>query len=391
MVGFGGVVRSATNKAIHSAPSTVSTASFAQGFLSSPSEALYDGVPGPVGVSHTLSGKPEVFWTFGFFLDTLNYDPIFSPQPGGSTGGSNPAGGSNSKTPSNPTSKVNNAQFQPDGSFGISTNGNWMALQWATLAEVDSAGTILQNVDLSTHHFGWSQPEVLPVIDVNRVETGQHLPKVNFSEQLENGAWFNVSAWILPNDATNAKQKHGLVKWSVYISGWPWLASSGGENRGTLVLTAGMVGFGGIVRSTDNQAYKGSNATVTTAEFGSGFLSSPSQASYDGYLGPVAVQHTLSGKPVVSWTFDRFTNFVSFDPEVWPSVTTGRGAENVWRADGPAMISIYTILGLLLVIGLVIGIYFITRVKRNRRFSNEAVKLQEQADSAPAGTEITTE
>jgi hypothetical protein len=391
MVGFGGVVRSATNKQLHAANSTVSTAAFSQGFLSSPSQALYDGAPGPVGVSHTLSGKPVVFWTFGFFADTLIYDPVFSPKAGNSGGGSN-LGNGNSKTPSNPTSQVNTAQFQPDGSFGISTNGNWMALQWATLAEVDSTGIVLQSVDLSTHHFGWSQPQVLAVVDTNRVETGQHFPAVNFSEQLINGAWFNVTAWILPNNATSAKQKHGLVKWSVYISGWPWLSSVGGEGiRGNLVLTAGMVGFGGIVRSTDNQAYKGSNATVTTQEYGSGFLSSPTQATYDGYLGPVAVAHTLSGKPVVSWTFDRFTNYVSFDPEFFPGDSNnGRSAENVWRADGPAMISIYTILGVLLVVGLIIGIYFVTRVKRNRRFSNEAAKIQEQVDLSPPGTEISS-
>jgi hypothetical protein len=359
LVGFGGLVRSETNKDIHTA-ATTATATFGNGLLSSPLTAFYDGAEGPVGLTHTLSGKPEAMWSFGYFESSMIYDPTASPTTSPVSTTNN--GGGNVKAPSNPQASSGNAKFYGDGNFGISTNGAWMSLQWATLEEVDANGNVLMSVDLSKHHFGWSHPEVLPIALDNYTLTTDHFPSVNFTEQLENGAWFNVTAWILDRDANNSAAKHGSVKWSIYISDWPWSPAQT-ETPGNLVLTAGLVGFGGIVRSTDNQVAN-NNYTTQQATYGTGFLSSPSQAVYDGWYGPVGVTHTLSGKPVVSWTFGHFSQYMSYDPDM--NNQANLASENVWRPDGPAMISIYTILGILLIVALIGGIYFTSRVKTRR-------------------------
>lgn len=220
-----------------------------------------------------------------------------------------------------PATNAPNASFNSKGGeFGISTNGVWMSLQWATIAEVDSEGKAVQSYDLSGHHFGWSQPEVGDLVDDKKRPTGNHFPAVNFTEQLENGAWFNVSAWIIDSNATNASLKRNSVKFSIYISNWTFIGA-GGENPATsLAVTAGLVGFGGLVRRESNKENHSS-----TAVYGSGFLDAPTEALYDGETyGEVKVEHTLKGKPIVIFTFEQFYDNVSYDPTFGP----GNGSEN---------------------------------------------------------------
>jgi hypothetical protein len=208
------------------------------------------------------------------------------------------------------------ASFNDDGEFGISTKGNWMSLQWATLSEVDSTGAVVQSVDLSKHHYGWSQAEVTPVLANDGRDTGDRLPGVNVSVQLENGALFNVTAWILDDNANSSSGKRGDVKFSIFISNWTFVGprNGAGEGQGThLVLTAGLAGFGGMVRSSQNKAKNG-NGTTTDLVFGAGYLNSPTDGLYDGVSDTVSVSNSEHGKPVVMWTFRRFDQNVSYDP-----------------------------------------------------------------------------
>jgi hypothetical protein len=209
-----------------------------------------------------------------------------------------------------------NASFNDDGELGISTKGNWMSLKWATLSEVDSTGAAVQTLDLSKHHYGWSEPEEeSPVLDNDGRDTGDRLPGVNVSVQLENGALFNVTAWILNDNVNNSRGKRGDVKFSIFIGNWTFVGpqNGGGEGQGThLVLTAGLAGFGGMVRSTQNKAKNGN--TTTDLEFGAGYLNSPTDALYDGVSDSVSVTNSEHGKPVVTWTFRRFDHNVSYDP-----------------------------------------------------------------------------
>jgi len=211
-----------------------------------------------------------------------------------------------------------NASFNSDGEFGVSEKGKWMALKWATLAEVNSNGQVV-SYDLSKRHFGWSQAEVGDVLDDRKHPTGDRFRGVNFTEQLDNGAWFNVSVWIIDSNAVHSSAKRGSIKFSIYISNWTFASSND-----SLVLTAGLVGFGGFVRKDDDHDDK----TVTSSKgvYASGFLSAPAQALYDGVTtSSVTVEHTQKGegKPVVIFTFGSFSTNVSYDP------IFGSGASNL--------------------------------------------------------------
>jgi len=233
-----------------------------------------------------------------------------------------------------PKSTPPNASFHPEngGEFGITTDkGVWMALQWATVAEVNSAGQTINLVDLSVHHFVWSQPILGDLLDDRKRPTGDRYPGVSFTERLENGAWFNVSAWIIDLDANHSSAKHNTLKFSIYISNWTFAAASD-----SLVLTAGLVGFGGFVRRDEVRDQKSQNVTSSTGVYGSGFLSAPAQALYDGVTnGSVTVQHTQGeGKPVVIFTFGSFSANVSYDP----SMGVGSGNPNSGNYMNPSFL-----------------------------------------------------
>jgi hypothetical protein len=191
---------------------------------------------------------------------------------------------------------------------------------------------------------------------------------VNFTETLINGAWFNVTVWIIDQDVPNAAFKHGDVKWNYYISHWPFQAGStctgegGAFCRGKLILNAGLVGFAGVVKQED-RLFGVTNVTISSTTYGNGLLSSPDQGWYDdAFFGPVLVTHSLQGKPEVNWTFAPFTNSVAYDPTAVERATTGK--QDVLSPTGPVMITIYTILGLLVIVILIVAIRYSLKPKR---------------------------
>jgi len=201
-----------------------------------------------------------------------------------------------------------NASFRDHGEFGISTKGRWISLQWATLSEVRPDGTQVVNESLTKHPQGWSKPEVSDVVDEDNKPTGDRFPGVNSSQQLDNGAWFNVTAWIIDSDSNVTDNKRNSVKFTVYISGWNFASTAN-----SLVLTAGLGGFGGLERREIRHVVRGD---LDAANFSAGFLNSPTQASYDGVLGNVTVTHSDKGEPTISWTFHSFTTNLVYDPVI---------------------------------------------------------------------------
>jgi len=233
--------------------------------------------------------------------------------------------------------------FQANGAIVLGVKGgHWIRLNWATLAEVDPNGNVLHSEDLTKQTFKWTDPIENDLEDERGHHTGHQFPHVNFSESLNNGAWFNISAWVITTDVTvgNVTAKRNSVKFNIYISNWTFANSSD-----TLVLSAGIDGVGGDESGQDlegdghkndghvndgpvNETYHNETGHNETdyhdyhgdfqehhLRFGIGFLSSPNQAIYDGsFLGPVNVTTTFTGKPVVSWSFVAFANNVSYDP-----------------------------------------------------------------------------
>jgi hypothetical protein len=288
-----------------------------------------------------------------------------------------------------------NVTFQSDkGEFGFSTKGNWMALQWATLCEVTPAGENLQCVDLSDHHYGWSEPEFGFVYNLQGQQTEERLPKVSYNHSLNNGAWFNISAWIVDNDSQTGKRKRDWVKFSFNISDWPWKSIPGGnaetENpEGLLVLTAGLVGFGGIVRSTDNKAANGPGA-VAAVDLGSGFLASPLEAWYDDLeIRPVVVEHSLKGKPIATWTFSRFSRSVYYDPVIGMGNYIPQPAEmSVFERESKWLIPLIVIIGILIIA--IPAVVFYKKREPTGAYTKD-VDMQEVRSDSTQATETPTE
>jgi len=263
-----------------------------------------------------------------------------------------------------------------------------MGLQWATLTEYAPNGTVVQSVDLSTHHFGWSQPDVYTVLDDLQYATVDKMPHVNFTATLVNGATFIVNAWIYTNDSAVNWNKRDDVKFTITIENWAWVGTGyynyGGEVPGAytgdyLVLTAGLVGYGGIVRSWDNTG-SGTNATLVEGDFVYGVLISPDQAAYDGVYHPVPVSHTLSGKPEVSWTFTYFQNNVTYDPTQRNCGGHCPQQQEIFLGS-PGMISMTVILGVVAIgIMVFLFVYIIRSAQRRRSSSYQIEKAQESGD-----------
>jgi len=212
----------------------------------------------------------------------------------------------------------NEPSFNGDGAIGLNISNRWVKLAWSTLEEVDSNGHVVQSEELQGKNYAWGQVGDKDLEDERGHQSGQHFPHANFSLLLPNGAWFNVSAWVITSDVTvgNVTAPRNSVKFNVYISKWTFANSSN-----TLRLIAEIDGEndGG-----DDQGHqvdelsddKDSNKTKEhRMTYGIGFLNSPTQATYDGNsTGTVNVTYSLTGKPIVTWTFVSFTYNVSYDP-----------------------------------------------------------------------------
>lgn len=272
-------------------------------------------------------------------------------------------------------SQTGSLQANSDGSFGVSTNGNWAGLQWATLTEYDVNGNAVQSVDLTKTHYGWSQPDVYTVITSLTTTVSQKMPHVNFTSTLVNGATFTVDAYFFNVTSVVSSNKRNDIKFTITISNWPWTVGAAGScteggfcTGGTLVLTAGLVGYGGIIRHyihTD-----GSNlGDLVQADFTFATLVCPDYAVYDpdttNLVQPVAINYTLSGKPEVQWTFQYFQTKVVFDPDITPGSTS---PESV-NLTSPGFITLWAILGLLTIGGFIIGITFTLSRSKQRRES----------------------
>jgi len=209
------------------------------------------------------------------------------------------------------------------GAIQVGRKKGALRFKWATLSEVDASGQTVISEDLTQHQYGWSVPKVQDVEGDDRKPTGHQFPGVNFSEPLPNGAWFNVSAWIVQSTVTigNATVPRNSVKFNIYIGNWSFASSSN-----SLQLKASLDGEGGDLRGEVRQEVEdGKPATPssfnetghwrnTYVTYGIGFFSSPNMAVYDGVSGSVNVTVDLYGAPVVTWTFQSFTNNVSYDP-----------------------------------------------------------------------------
>jgi len=262
-----------------------------------------------------------------------------------------------------------------DGSLGVSANGNWQGLQWATLTEYDATGTAVQSVDLTKTHFGWSQPDIYTVQYTHPTTVDEKMPHVNFTSTLENNAIFSVNAYFYNVDSVVSSNKRNSVKFTIDIQNWPWSANAAGScneqkfcTGGTLVLTAGLVGYGGIVRHYVHSG--GANVgDLVQADFTFATLVAPDLALYDqsNYY-PVAINYTLSGKPEVMWTFQYFAQEVKYDPTISAVGTSAAGVD----LTSPGFITLWAILGLLTIGGLVIGITFTLSRKQRRPSTTSA-------------------
>jgi len=224
------------------------------------------------------------------------------------------------------------------GAIHLAVKDKYIELKWVSLVEVSQNGAAVHSEDLSSHHYSWSGVKDQDLEDENGQHSGHQFPQVNFSTQLTNGAWFNVSAWVVTVDVTirNTTVKRNSVKFNLYISNWTFHNSSD-----VLQLTADVNGHGGddgeahedgdVHNSNDkNETGKnetGKNETAYHQQwqekrllFAIGYITSPNQGTYDGSTsGPVTVTHTLSGKPTITWTFGSFHSSVSYDPVVAPN------------------------------------------------------------------------
>jgi len=241
---------------------------------------------------------------------------------------------------------------------------------------VDPTGAVVQSVDLTKTHFGWSQPDLYTVIYTSTTIVNEKMPHVNFSSTLVNNAIFTVDAYFYNVDSVVSSNKRNDVKFTVTIQNWPWagVGSYVGEQQNfyvgnVLVLTAGLAGYGGIER---HYIHSG-GATIgdlVQADFTFATLVSPDMGSYDpntpsATIRPVAISYTTSGKPTVSWTFTYFQTEVIYDPWTTPQA----GAAASFNYTSPGMITLWAILGLILIGGLIGGIAYITMGKKSRRLS----------------------
>jgi len=166
------------------------------------------------------------------------------------------------------------------------------------------------------------------VIYSTTTAVSEKMPHVNFTSTLVNGAKFTVDAYFFNVDSVVSSNKRNSIKFTITIENWPWTANAAGFcteqgfcTGGTLVLTAGLVGYGGIVRHYIHTA--GSNGgNLVQADFTYATLVSPDNAVYDpdtiNKVQPVAINYTVSGKPEVMWTFQYFQQKVVFDPTLEP-------------------------------------------------------------------------
>jgi len=208
--------------------------------------------------------------------------------------------------------------FGGDGSIQVGFQGkhDWIRLKWQSLTEVAANGSVILPEDLTNHQFGWSG---VADRDVDG-DHGSKFPGVNFSEPLSNGAWFNVSVWMVNTTVTigNVTAPSHSVKFNVYIGNWTFQ-----DAANTLQLTAHLDGSGtyrGEVRETLKDGQAAVNGTddndfkTKSVAYGPGFLSSPNMAACDGVTCTVNVSIGLYGAPVVTWSFPSFTNNVTYDP-----------------------------------------------------------------------------
>jgi len=211
------------------------------------------------------------------------------------------------------------------GAIHLSVKGGKnIELRWAVLAEVDPNGQIVKSLDLTTKNYLWSQLEHRDYEDDKGRSSGQQFPSSNFSIQLSNGAWFNVSAWVVTTDFTfgNITGQKNAVKFNIYISNWTFANSSD-----TLEVIADVNGHGGDDHGSadtndddkNQTGYDGYHAAWKQYQlkYAIGYVTSPNQATYDGgNTGPVNVTYTTNGKPTVTWSFLSFQSNVSYDPLV---------------------------------------------------------------------------
>jgi len=285
---------------------------YQNGFLNQPSQALCDGAVIDISCGHTLkgAGKPEAQWCFPYCAGKIVYDPVTGA---GGTGGGN-VGNQKTSNPGTVQSQTGNLQANKDGSFGVSSNGNWAGLQWADLTEYAPDGTVVQSVSLAKNDYGWSQPDLYTVIYAATTTVSEKMPHVNFTSTLVNGATFTVDCYFFNVSSVVSSNKRNSIKFTVTIQNWPWASTvyceaEGFCKGGTLVLTAGLVGYGGIVRHYIHSG--GANyGDLVQADFTFATLVSPNQAVYDpdttAITQPVGVTYSLTGKPIVQWTFNYF-------------------------------------------------------------------------------------
>jgi len=395
--GFGGFVNGGANHAqntgaVGTAPAgynfTVQGVTYENGFLSQPTQATCTTSAGMsvIGVDsgHSLKGgKPEAMWCFNYCAGTITYDPIHSPTGGGPVSN----GGGNGKQNSNPgtlAQKTGSLQVNTDGSFGT-YNGNWEGLQWATLTEYDGNGAEVQSVDLTKTHYGWSIPDNYTVIYSYTTTVSEKMPHTNFTSSLVNGAIFTVDVYYYNVDSVVSSNKRNDIKFTITISNWPWcnqapgvcVAGNYGEGEGfysgnTLVLTAGLVGYGGIVR---HFVHSGGSTygNLVEADFTYATLISPDTGLYDNsFTRNVPISYSTSGKPIVTWTFSYFANEVVYDPS---QLLVPPTAAESFNYTSPGMITLWAILGLLLVGGLMIAIGYTLTAKKRRPSTTSASEI----------------